>query len=176
MRALARVSRYLSRDLWLVTMRDRVVTCSKRQFNICLLFIWLSNITPRLLRQPGVRDTHVTCEILGRLHTEIIQGWFLQFSRSNQRRLRRPLYKGRRPSVEAQTRIATDSSSSSQFSAPPLLCPAVPSSAVSDQGRAVSPNHHRHFDDLRGWWRIRFLGSASRTSAQVPLQVSWKSL
>jgi hypothetical protein len=30
-RALARVSRYLSRDLWLATMRERVVTSSKWQ-------------------------------------------------------------------------------------------------------------------------------------------------
>jgi hypothetical protein len=47
---------------------------------------------------------------------------------------------------------------------------------ATDQGRKVSPNHHRRFDDLHGCWRIRFLGSASRTSARVPLQNPWKSL
>jgi hypothetical protein len=39
-------------------MHNRVVTCSERQFNFCLLFIWLSNITPRLSRQPEVMGTH----------------------------------------------------------------------------------------------------------------------
>jgi hypothetical protein len=55
-------------------MRDRIVMCSKWQFNFCFLFIWLSNITPRLPRQPGVTGTHVTYEIFGQLHVEIFQG------------------------------------------------------------------------------------------------------
>jgi hypothetical protein len=53
---------------------DRAVTCSKRQFNFGLLFIWLSNITPRLPRQPGVTGTHATCDISRQLHVEIFQG------------------------------------------------------------------------------------------------------
>jgi hypothetical protein len=61
--------------VWLVTCDlrwcDRVVTCSKRQFNFCLLFIWLSNIKPRLPHQPGVMGTHVTCEIYRQLHVEV---------------------------------------------------------------------------------------------------------
>jgi hypothetical protein len=84
--ALARVSRYLSRDLWLAMMRNRVVTCSKRQFNFCLLFIWLSNITPRLPRQPEVMGTHIMCEISARLHVWNLADWI--------EGLRRPVYKG----------------------------------------------------------------------------------
>jgi hypothetical protein len=52
----------------------------------------------------------------------------------------------------------------------PFICRAA------DQGRAVSPNHRRCFDDLPGCRRIRFLRSASRTSARVLLQHLWKSL
>jgi hypothetical protein len=94
------------------------------------LFIWLSNITPRLPRQPGVIGTHVTCEIFVRLHVEIFQGRFLEFSRSNQGGCGGPSIKGIRPSVGGYTRIATDSSSSSQFYAPSLLYPVVPLSTM----------------------------------------------
>jgi hypothetical protein len=86
-------------------MRDRVVMCYKQQFNLCLLFIWLSNIKPKPTRQPGVNfcllfiwlsnttpelshqlgviGTHVTCEISRRLHVERFLGRFLKFNRSN---------------------------------------------------------------------------------------------
>jgi hypothetical protein len=60
---------HLFRVIYRVTCDDARslcdVTCSKRQFNFCLLFIWLSNITPRLSHKPGVMVTHVTCEISG---------------------------------------------------------------------------------------------------------------
>jgi hypothetical protein len=52
----------------------------------------------------------------------------------------------------------------------PFVCRAA------DQERATSTNDYRRFDDLHGCRRIRFLGSASRTSSRVPLQNSWKSL
>jgi hypothetical protein len=47
---------------------------------------------------------------------------------------------------------------------------------AADQRRVVSPNHRWYFDDLHRCRRIRFLGSASRTSVRVLLQHSWKSL
>jgi hypothetical protein len=42
----------------------------------------------------------------------------------------RPVYKGQTSFSRGHERITTDSSSSSQFSASSLICPAVPSSAV----------------------------------------------
>jgi hypothetical protein len=79
-------TRSLARVIYRVTCDDarRVVTRSKRYINFCLLFIWLSNTTPRLPHQPGVMGTPVTYEISGRLHVERLHGRFLEFSRSNQ--------------------------------------------------------------------------------------------
>jgi hypothetical protein len=70
--ALARVIYCVICDLRQCVVVD--VKCSKRQFNFCLLFVWLSNTTPRLSRQPGVTGAHVMCEISKWLHVEIFQG------------------------------------------------------------------------------------------------------
>jgi hypothetical protein len=53
---------------------DDAGLCRVLNGSCCLLFIWLSNITARLPRQPKVMGTHVTCEISGQLHVEIFQG------------------------------------------------------------------------------------------------------
>jgi hypothetical protein len=138
-------------------MRDRVVTCSKRQFIFCLLFIWLSNITSRLPRQTGVTGTHVTYEIFGRLHVEIFQRRFLEFSRSNQGVVA-AVYKGQ---TSFSQRIQANSNRLVIFFS--ILCAAASLPCrpfvchIADQGRAVSPNHRRRFDNLHGCRRIRFL-------------------
>jgi hypothetical protein len=152
-------------------MHDRVVTCSKRQFNFCLLFIGLSNITPRLLRQPGEMDTHVTCEISGWLHVEIFQGGGSWNLADRIKGLRRPVYKG-------QASFSQRTYANRNWLVLFFLhfCPVLPSSVVQQIKGEQCLRTTARFDDLHGCRRIRFLGSASRTSARVLLQHSWKSL
>jgi hypothetical protein len=93
------------------------------------------------------------------------------------RRLQRPLYKGQ---ISFSRRTHTNSNqlvfffSSLYATASVVYRPFV--HRATDQGRAVSPNQHRWYDILHGCQRIRFLGSASRTSTRVPHHHSSPSL
>jgi hypothetical protein len=81
-------------------MHNRVVTYSECQFNFCLLFIWLSNITPRPSRQPEVMGTHNTCEISGWLHVEIFQGAVPRIYQIDSRGCADPSIKGNESRLE----------------------------------------------------------------------------
>jgi hypothetical protein len=121
-------SRYLSRDLRLATMRDRVMTCSKGQFIFCLLFIWLSSTTIRLPRQPRVMDVPAWTPY-GCTYRDS-RGWLLEFSRSNPRGWGDPsIYMWHTSTRELCAHI---SSLPFQLFARPLLCPTIPFSVVHE--------------------------------------------
>jgi hypothetical protein len=158
-------------------MHDSVVTCFKLQFNFCLLFIWLSNITPKTVTSTRSNGhTRYVRDLQAVAHRDIPGGGSWNIA-DRIKGLLRSVYKG-----EASFSHSTETNSNRLILFFSVLCtvaslPCHPFvRRAGDQGRAVSLNHRRRFDDLHGCRRIRFLGSASRTSARVLLQHSWKSL